>query len=152
MLSIQIIDELSLYASIFDVPASVALKLPTSLGPSNQGLAAASVLHVLTESSDSFASPLPSVHPTLVSAFRHDSSTPPRLYLACALTPYRHVTYTDAKSKTHPAVEAALREGVKLGMQNHYLDGISALFSSADLLQNPQIGGEKERMRMGECI
>lgn len=146
-MSIQLIDDLSLTSSIFDIPSSVAPKLSSSPGPPSLGLAAASILHALTQPSPSS---IPQVHPTITSAFSHDSSTRPRLYLACALTPYRHVTYTDAKEKVHLAVEAALREGVKLGVQNHYLDGIPALFASADLLQNPMIGGEKERVRMGK--
>lgn len=57
--------------------------------------------------------------------------------------------YKDRKDKWHPAVEAALRDGVKLGMQNHYLDGIPALFEAAEILKDPKIGGEKERVNMG---
>lgn len=57
--------------------------------------------------------------------------------------------YKDRKGKWHPAVEAALRDGVKLGMQNHYLDGIPALFEAAEILKDPKIGGEKERVNMG---
>ncbi len=148
LLSIQIINDLSLSPSIFDVPAAVAPKFSVPPGPPSQGLAAASILRILTEPSEPSPSLLP-LHPTLKSAFKPEPTAPARLYLACALTPYRSVTYEDARGKTHSAAEAAIRDGVKLGVQNHYLDGIPALFASADLLQNPQIGGEKERVRMG---
>ena len=135
--------------SIFDIAAYVASKFSAPLGPPTHGLAAASILHILTQL-DSPSSRLIALHPTLKASFNHEASTPPRLYLASMLTPYRHVTYKDPKGKVHFAAEAAIREGVKLGVQNHYLDGIPALFASADLLQNRQIDGDKERLRMGK--
>lgn len=148
LLSVKLINELCLWSSIFDVPAVIASNFPSPPGPPAQSLAAASILEHIVRPVATHAK-IPPIHHTLLSAFTHDSSTPPRLFLACALTPYRHVTYNDAKGKTHPASEAALRDAVKLGMQNHYLDGIPALFSSADLLQNPSVGGDKERIRIG---
>jgi tRNA nucleotidyltransferase (CCA-adding enzyme) len=143
-----LIHKLSLSSPIFDIPVSAAPAMSAPLGPSVHGFAAAHILHTLTDRTESHTT-LPFLHPTLAAAFTHDPSTPPRLFLACALTPYRHVTYEDSKGKVHSATEAALREGVKLGVQNHYLDGIPALFLSADLLQNPQVGGQRERMRIG---
>ncbi|KAI0700413.1 hypothetical protein BC835DRAFT_1404849 [Cytidiella melzeri] len=145
LLSIQIINDLSLSSSIFDIPSSSSVTLSAPFGPFSQGLAAASILHMLTQPGTS----LPPLHSTLAASFDRDSSTPPRLYLACALTPYRNVTYEDVKGKVRPAAEAVLRDGMKLGVQNHYSDGIPALFSSAGLLQNPQTGGERERIRIG---
>ena len=55
----------------------------------------------------------------------------------------------DLPRTLHLAVEAAIRDGVKLGNQNHYLDGIPALFQAVDVLKEPQLGGEKERVKMG---
>ncbi|KAI0090034.1 hypothetical protein BDY19DRAFT_1003804 [Irpex rosettiformis] len=146
LLSIQIINDLSLSTSIFDIPTAITSKFSGLPGQPSLGLAAASILNILAESESSFLVPL---HPTLKASFRHELSTPPRLYLASILTPYRHITYEGIKGRMHSAPEAAIRDAVKLGVQNHYLDGIPALFMSADLLQNPQIGGEKERVRMG---
>ena len=51
------------------------------------------------------------------------------------ITPYHGLTYTQAKGKVRPASEAVLRDGLKLGAQHHYLDGIPALFTAADLLR-----------------
>jgi tRNA nucleotidyltransferase (CCA-adding enzyme) len=90
----------------------------------------------------------------LLSSLSAIPSCIPRLFLAAALTLYRGVTYVDAKDKTHPAAEAAIREGLKLGTQNHYLDGIPLLFAAADLLKNPRLDGNRfagnsERVAIG---
>jgi tRNA nucleotidyltransferase (CCA-adding enzyme) len=143
--------ELGLYSSIFHIPATVAPTLSSPPHAPELGLAASNVLHALT--SPSYPAGLPSLCPILASAAAHEPSTRPRLFLASALTPYRSITYEDAKRRTHLAVEAALREGTKLGVQNHYLDGIPALFNAAELLQKPEvvIGKENERIKMGKC-
>ena len=51
-------------------------------------------------------------------------------------------------------VEIVIREALKLGLQNHYLDGIPALFAASDLLQNPvleKFTGENKRSKIGRC-
>lgn len=63
----------------------------------------------------------------------------------------------DAKSKKQHAVEAAVREGTKLGSQNHYLDGVTPLFIAADMLKIPNLQNEKlrspsERVAIGTCL
>ena len=78
---------------------------------------------------------LPAIHPLLLSEFSTPNNPSRRLFLAAALTPYRDLTYLQ-KGKERPAVEAVIREGLKLGAQYHYLDGIPALFSAAQLLRN----------------
>jgi len=60
----------------------------------------------------------------------------------------------DAKNKNHLAVEAAIRVGLKLGTQNHYLDGIPPLFIAADLFKDPRLNSERfvgksERVAIG---
>ena len=114
-------------------------------------MAAAYILHTLTLPEQGQAY-LPTLHPILTAAATHEPSTRPRLYLACTLTPYRGLSYEDSKQKSHLAVEAAIREGTKLGVQNHYLDGIPELFKAADILKNPALGGENERVRMGNTM
>ena len=148
-MSIKLISELGLYSSIFYIPPAVAKSFSAPVGPASSALAAASVLHTLTHPDVSRRLPLPPLHPVLAAAASHESSTRPRLYLACALTPYRSITYEDAKQKPRSGVEGAIREGTKLGVQNHYLDGVTALFEAADVLKNPTIGGDNERVRMG---
>ena len=147
--AIQLIDDLSLYESIFHIPSSVAPELSRPPASPHTALAAASILRILLEGSTQGLQPL---HDLLLTA----TSSPAiraRLYLACALYPYHNVTYEDAKGKVHPAVEAAIRESLKLGTQNHYLDGIPALYSAITVLRNPQVDAigpsPKERLRIG---
>ena len=78
------------------------------------------------------------------------------LFLAAALTPFRGIAYTDAKNKKRFAVETAVREGPKLGTQNHYLDGVVPLFTAAEMLKDPNLKDEKfnqpsERVALGLC-
>lgn len=66
-----------------------------------------------------------------------------RLYLACALIPYHGLEYRDHKNKSKPLVDAVIRDGLKLGVQNHYLDGIPALFDAWDFV-SPQVAALSE--------
>lgn len=151
-MAIKLISDLDLYTSIFYIPSNVAPELSAPLGPSELGLTAAYILHTLTLPEEQRPAHLPALHPILAAAATHEPSTRPRLYLACALTPYRGLTYEDSKQKSHLAVEAAIRESTKLGVQNHYLDGIPELFKAADTLKNPTPSGESERVRMGNLV
>ena len=149
LLAIKLIVELGLYTSIFYIPPAVTSTFSSPLGAPEQGLAASYILQLLTSST--FPSGPPALHPLLASSASHEPSTRPRLFLASALTPFRSITYEDAKKKKHLAVEMALREGTKLGVQNHYLDGIPALFDAAQVLHQPEavIGKDNERVKMG---
>lgn len=92
------------------------------------------------------------MHPLLTSQLAVDKTLKPRLFFAAALTPFRHVSYA-AKKKSVLAVEMVIREAVKLGMQNHYLDGIPALFAAAEALQKPSLDAFAEpnqRSKIGE--
>jgi len=141
--AIQLIHDLKLYSSIFWA-SPTALKSFSSLpAGSLQGLTAATILHSLTIA----PSPLPTIHPLLARHFTLHPSTRPRLFLASALTPFKGITYQDAKNKIHPAIEAILRDGCKLGSQNNYLGGIPTLFSAAELLGNPTLEGDKFKQR-----
>lgn len=149
LLAIKLISDLNLYTSIFHVPPEVANSFSSPVGPVEHAFAAAYILHLITESR---APSLPCLHPILSAAAIHEPSTRPRLYLACALTPCRSITYEDPKKKIYSAIECAIREGTKLGVQNHYVDGIPLLFKAAETLQCPTIGGENERVRMGMSL
>lgn len=137
-----------LYQSIFHIPPSVIPDLSSPPTSPHTALAAASILHMILSSH----SPLPPLHSQLLSSISLPG-TRARLYLACALYPYRLATYQDQKGKIHPAVEAAIRECLKLGQQNHYLDGIPALFAATEVLKAPQVDSAgpspKERLRIG---
>ncbi|KAF8887799.1 hypothetical protein BD779DRAFT_1672615 [Infundibulicybe gibba] len=154
--AIQIIHDLSLFHSIFSViPPEVQSAFSAPLSPLSTSLTAASILQVIINPTQFLGSFIfPSVHPTLLSLVVRDPACIARLYLAATLTPYRGITYQDRKKKTHAAVEYALRESVKLGTQNHYLDGIPPLFAASELLRSSNLlygkyEGASERVAIG---
>lgn len=145
-----------MYSSIFSIPGAITSTFSSTPGPPITSVAAATLLQALLEPTTSTSSSIviPSIHKTLLSSIV-SPGTKSRLFLAAALTPYRGITYTDSKNKSHLAVEAAIREGLKLGTQNHYLDGIPPLFVAADLLQNPGTSNDQfkllsERVAIGQ--
>ena len=140
--AIQLIHDLKLYPSIFWASPWTLKIFSSPPMDSLQGLTAATILHNLTN-----PSPLPAIHPLLTQHFALHPSTRPRLFLASALTPFKGITYQDSKFKIHPAVEAILRDGCKLGSQNNYLGGIPTLFSAAELLKNPTLEGDRFKQR-----
>lgn len=95
------------------------------------------LLHPSTSTASSAA--VPPVHSTLLSLAITDPWVKARLFLAAALTPYHRIKYLDPKKKEHLAVEATIREGLKLGTQNHYLDGIPSLFAAAERLEDAKL-------------
>lgn len=132
--SAQLIHELSLYHCIFSVvPCGVKSWLPDVFltHDPDYALAASSVLYALITQEDS---PLPPSHPSLISIVHEDSSAKARLFLAALLFPYMGKNYTDSKNKTVPIVGAVIRESLKLGVQNHFLDGIPVLYSATPLI------------------
>lgn len=126
---------------MFSVPENSGIKLSEPLSSQQNALKAAVLLHALSNPGSSSITlsglpvpSLPAVHPLLLSELSTQNNPSRRLYLGSALTPYRNLTYTQ-KNKTHPATEAVLREGLKLGVQYNYSNGIPALFAAADVLQ-----------------
>lgn len=134
--AVQFITELSLYRAIFSaIPPGTAATFSTSPGQFDTSLAAASILNALIHSGGSPS--LPSVHPRLLALAKADSSCRARLYLATTLTPYKNISYLDKKKKPQPVLDLIIRESLKLGTQNHYLDGIPSLFAATQLLKSP---------------
>lgn len=136
LLSVRLIDSLSLQPAIFSVPHAISSTFSSHPTSYKSSLAAATILHVLLH--DPSALNLPDIHPLLLSQLELDKTAARRLYLAAVLTPYKGLTYQE-KKKERPAVEAAIREGLKLGAQCHYLDGVPALFAAAELLRDPVV-------------
>jgi len=135
--SIRLINDLGLYRSIFSViPPSISDTFSASPGPESSSLKAATILQAFVSSSTS-------VHPTLLQPLHSDPTCKPRLFLATALLPYLGISYRDAKGKSLPAVAYVLRECLKLGTQNHFLDGIPVLFDAYQVLRNPDIHDEE---------
>lgn len=152
--SIRLIVSLNLLPSIFAVPPPISSTFTCPPGPPSTALSAATILHAALSNSFSDILKLPSLHPLFLSQLETDKSLRPRLFLASSLTPYANVQYTPPKKKqTAPAVEVVIREGLKLGLQNHYADGVPALFAASELLRGidaSQFEGPGERSRIGE--
>ncbi|KAJ3789687.1 hypothetical protein GGU10DRAFT_283680, partial [Lentinula aff. detonsa] len=151
--AVSLIHELSLFDSIFSIiPDDITTTFSQPTSAKINSLKATSILKLLLSSNASTG--LPQLHPTLTSAVHEDPTCKGRLYLAATLTPYLGVTYKDKKQRVYPAVSYVIRESLKLGTQNHYLDGIPALFSASDILKDPNLNHEKfkessERVAIG---
>ncbi|KAH9043849.1 hypothetical protein EDB85DRAFT_2071073 [Lactarius pseudohatsudake] len=110
----------------------------TAPASTSLAIAAASILRAFLQP-DSAHFQHPPVHPLILSGLSSSTSVVPRLYMACALTPYRGITYVDEKNKERSVLGAVIREGLKVGTKNHYLDGIPALFIASGLLKSPDV-------------
>ncbi|KAJ2919230.1 hypothetical protein MD484_g1082, partial [Candolleomyces efflorescens] len=129
--SIDLFHQLSLYDPVFfsAIPQDISSTFSEKTFPLNSGLANSTVLDAILKRLDAR---IPRPHPIYLRHFQKDSTAKPRLYLATALTPYYGAAYVDKKKKKHAAVEAVIRESLKLGVQQHYLDGIPVLFLAVD--------------------
>ena len=135
--AIQIIHDLSLYRTVFHVPAAIIDNASAPVAPPELSLNACTILHDLLFPPPSSSPPKFTIrpHPTLLTHALNDRGTRARLFLGASLFSFAGITYRDHKQKVHPLVEAVIREGLKLGNKNYYLDGIPALFDAAALLK-----------------
>lgn len=150
LMSLRLLDSLSLFPLVFNVPPAVAPLLSAQPASTSLAIAAASILRAFLQP-DSALFQHPPVHPLILSGLSSSTSVVPRLYMACALTPYRGITYVDEKNKKRSVLEAVIREGLKVGTKNHYLDGIPALFIASGLLKSPDVQDKtpSERVAIG---
>ena len=154
-MSIRLLESLSLFPLVFNVPPAVVPLLSAQPASMSLAITAASILRTFLQP-DSALFQHPPLHPLILSGLSSSASVVPRLYIACALTPYRGITYVDDKNKEHPALEAVIHDGLKVGTKNHYLDGIPALFAASGLLKSPDIEDDRfktpsERVAIGPC-
>ncbi|KIM33013.1 hypothetical protein M408DRAFT_14571 [Serendipita vermifera MAFF 305830] len=96
---------------------------------------------------------LPALDPLFTTTAISDKSARARLTFAAALTPFRGLTY-ELKKKRILLVESVLRDGLKLGSQNHYIDGIPRLFNAAEMIIQafPQPLEGKNRVAIGKLL
>ena len=97
----------------------------------DSALRAASILNAFLSPSQ-FHEIVP--HPALLSVVMEDDSAKARLLLAALLVPYKGMFFKD-KKKDSPMVTAVIRDSLKLGTQNHFLDGVPTLFSALPLVK-----------------
>lgn len=151
--SIRLLNRLNLYTAIFAVPASTSSNFSGEPADSSKSLASATVIQALISPDFSEVFQLPAPHDLLLSQLSRDATLKPRLFLAAVLSPYTNVLYTPPKKKsTIPASEIVIREGLRLGLQNHYVDGVPSLLTSAELLKGvseEQFDGPRARSQIG---
>ncbi|KAL1749131.1 hypothetical protein HDZ31DRAFT_28242 [Schizophyllum fasciatum] len=152
--AVELIDAYGLYPAIFNavVPPTTLPTWSASPAPSSCALASTAVLRALLNGSPT----LPPVDLSILDPVSADPTARPRLFLACALSPYLGLTY-QAKKKEAPAVECVIRECLKLGVQNHFLDGVPLLFAALEVLRNLVVGSERlttpsERLAIGSLL
>src|SRR5260221_6267649 len=143
-MSLRLLDDLSLFPLVFHIPPAIAPTLSSQPSSPSLALAAASILQTFLRP-DTALFRHPPLHPLISSGLSSSTSVVPRLYMACALTPYRGITYVDEKGKNRSAVEVVIREGLKVGTKNHYLDGVPALLSASELLKAPGFEDDKSK-------
>ncbi|KAJ4471316.1 hypothetical protein C8J55DRAFT_521349 [Lentinula edodes] len=148
--AVSLIQDLSLFDPIFSViPTDIVSTFSRPRSAKIDSLKATSILRLLLSDTSTGLTPL---HPLLTTAIHEDTTCKDRLYLAATLTPYLGVTYKDKKQREFPAVTYIIRESLKLGTQNHYLDGIPALFAASEILKNPDLNQEKYRQSSERVI
>ena len=145
-MALRLLDDLSLFPLVFYIPPAIASTLSSQPLSPSLALAAASILQTFLRP-DTALFRHPPLHPLILSGLSSSTAVVPRLYMACALTPYRGITCVDEKGKLHPAVEAVIREGLKVGTKNHYLDGVPALFSASELFKSLDIDIKDEKSK-----
>ncbi|THH04155.1 hypothetical protein EW145_g5734 [Phellinidium pouzarii] len=135
--AIRLITSHNLQPSIFAVPSSISSTFSSPPTSPSTALGTATLTHALLTQSLPDTLQLPAPHPLLLSQLPLDPTLRQRLFLAATLTPYTHITYTLPKKKND---------------FNHYVDGIPALFTAADILRGvdaSQFEGPGERGRIG---
>ncbi|KAH7104706.1 transfer RNA nucleotidyltransferase [Auriculariales sp. MPI-PUGE-AT-0066] len=144
------IHDMSLYDVVFNVPSTVVLTpRPTS---TDSGLVATILFQNIV--SGTLPESLTKIHPTLLAHVDENKAARGRLFMGAALTPFAGTSYPQ-KNSTKPrkqGAEVAIREGLKLGTQGHYLDGVPVLFEAAAMLKQPVLekwASRSERVAMG---
>lgn len=141
--AIRIIVDLELYKSIYHVPPQITSIASSTPKPQELSLRAATTLHSLLSSTSEDSM---SLHPTLRSYVLQEPGCKARLFLAASLYSYHGITYPDPKGKEQTLVKCAIQDGLKLGRQNHYLDGVPALYSASDLLNGVSLGQDRLKL------
>ncbi|KAH9486667.1 CCA tRNA nucleotidyltransferase, mitochondrial [Psilocybe cubensis] len=145
--SANLIHQLALYPSIFCVvpPDAKSSMADVNLMQDypNVALGSAVILNSLLSLDSALGF---RVHPALLSNVKDDSSAKARIMLATLLTPFVGMTFLDKKKKIHPVVASVIRDSLKLGSQNHFLDGIPALFSSLSVIKEHVESHEQNRL------
>ncbi|KAG8937264.1 CCA tRNA nucleotidyltransferase, mitochondrial [Tulasnella sp. 418] len=132
LMALQLIDSLGLHEAIFHIPSSA--RLSGTPGDRRISFVAATLLTYFLYGRP--VSELTPLHPKIVENAVKGSGARQRLYLASALASFEGISCHE-KRKDIPASEVVIREGLKLGTRNHYMDGVPLLLQGARFLSKP---------------
>ncbi|KAF8610259.1 hypothetical protein BDV93DRAFT_429846 [Ceratobasidium sp. AG-I] len=148
LLSLSTIDTLGLYTPVFGIPPALTGKTSGKPKAQSTAISAASMLCNLLSSTSTLTPP---VHRLLLEPAREDLGVRQRLIFGTALTPWKHMRYLE-KKKTVSLVEGVIKEGLKIGGQNHFITSVPSLFVAHEKLSNPSLekfNGPEERALIG---
>ncbi|KAG8864757.1 CCA tRNA nucleotidyltransferase, mitochondrial [Tulasnella sp. 330] len=131
--SMRLIHEVTAHEEIFWLPPSA--KPSPEPADRRLSLIAATLLSAMLSGP---ITGLPPVAPRLIAHAASDLGIRRRLYMAAALTPFRSSQCSE-KKKSVPAAEVVIREGLKVGNQNHYLSGVPLILQAHSLLSRPSL-------------
>ena len=144
----EVIRELGLYDIVFNVPTTINL----SPRPASTDSAFSATILLQRIITGTLPPELPGIHQTLIEHVTSTAGAKGRLFLGAALTPFAGSSFPQ-KKRTRPGAEAAVWEGLRLGTQGHYLDGVPLLFEAATLLRQPRLDRwttPSDRVALGE--
>ncbi|KAJ1309611.1 hypothetical protein OPQ81_006383 [Rhizoctonia solani] len=148
LLSLTTIEKYGIYDTVFGAPPDVSGKITGTPRPQSSGTHAASILCSFL---DSVPTPLPEPHPELLKLAHEDHGVRKRLIFGAALTPWRDVTYPQKKGYL-PLVEHIVKEGLKIGSQNHFIPSVPRLFAAHKRVSKPSLDkfeGTSQRALIG---
>ncbi|KDN34609.1 hypothetical protein RSAG8_12308, partial [Rhizoctonia solani AG-8 WAC10335] len=148
LLSLTTIEKYGIYDTVFGVPPDVAGKTTGTQRAQSTGIHAASILCSFL---DSVPTSLPAPHTELLKQAHEDHGLRQRLIFGAALTPWRDMTYPQKKGYL-PVVEHNVKEGLKIGSQNHFIPSVPRLFAAHKRASKPSLDkfeGPSQRALIG---
>ncbi|CAE6450918.1 unnamed protein product [Rhizoctonia solani] len=148
LLSLTTIEKYGIYDTVFGVPSDVAGKTTGTQRAQSTGIHAASILCSFL---DSVPTSLPAPHTELLKQAHEDHGLRQRLIFGAALTPWRDMTYPQKKGYL-PVVEHNVKEGLKIGSQNHFIPSVPRLFAAHKRASKPSLDkfeGPSQRALIG---
>ncbi|CEL51664.1 hypothetical protein RSOLAG1IB_00199 [Rhizoctonia solani AG-1 IB] len=148
LLSLTTIEKYELYDTVFGIPPDLAAKASGIQRPQSTGVHAASILSGLF---DSVTTSLPAPHDELLKQVHGDHGLRQRLVFGATLTPWRDMVYPQKKGH-QSIVELIVKEGLKIGSQNHFIPSVPKLFTAHKKASNPSLDkfeGPSQRALIG---
>ncbi|KAF8710251.1 Poly A polymerase head domain, partial [Rhizoctonia solani] len=135
LLSLTSIEKYGIYDTVFGIPPDLVGKATGIRHSRSTGINAASILCNFFNSAPTT---LPIPHYELLKQAHEDHGLRQRLIFAAALTPWRDMICPQKKGH-QSAVELIVKEGLKIGSQNHFIPSVPKLFAAHKKSSNPSL-------------